>query len=251
MSTYEDALDLFRRALVTGAAIVLPVLLTVVVLSFAWGFVAGFLQPVVAVLEASPAFGNVGEAELDVLAAVVLFVVMLVVGLVVERRDAATPMAATVRQFVSAVPVVGTVYSGARKISQVVIESDTDSFQDVKLVEFPTDGVYMLAFLTAEPHDAIAESAGADLTLFLPLAPNPFMGGFLINVAEDRVIDVDVSVEEGVSSILTSGVATGESRAGDHEGVPSMAELRRRVEDRVEGEVLGPSEWSPGDREEE
>ena len=47
-------------------------------------------------------------------------------------------------------------------------------------------------------------------TLFLPLAPNPVMGGFLINVPAERVYDVDLTVEEGVRAIVTSGVASGE-----------------------------------------
>jgi uncharacterized membrane protein len=244
MSRGEDALDLFRRSLVTGAALVLPVLVTVVVLAFAWNFVAGLLQPLVAVLDASPAFSSASGTTLDVLAAALLVVVMLAVGLVAERRDGETPLAATVKQFVAAIPVVGTVYTSARQMSEVVIESDADSFQDVKLVEFPVEGVYMLAFLTAEPHEAVAEAVGADMTLFLPLAPNPVMGGFLINVAEDRVVDVDVSVEEGVSSIVTSGVATGETDGEASEGVPSMHEIRERVEEQVEGEVLDPGEWT-------
>jgi hypothetical protein len=44
-------------------------------------------------------------------------------------------------------------------------------------------------------------------TLFLPMAPNPVMGGYVIHVSEERVIDVDMTVQEGIRSIVTSGVA--------------------------------------------
>jgi hypothetical protein len=52
------------------------------------------------------------------------------------------------------------------------------------------------------------------LTLFLPLAPNPVMGGHLAHIPEDRVYDVDMTVEEGIRTIVTSGVAVSEP-AGD------------------------------------
>ena len=36
------------------------------------------------------------------------------------------------------------------------------------------------------------------------------MGGFLISVPAERVYDIDLTVEEGVRAIVTSGVASGE-----------------------------------------
>jgi hypothetical protein len=48
------------------------------------------------------------------------------------------------------------------------------------------------------------------VTLFMPMAPNPVMGGFVIHVSRDRVVDVDLTVEEGIRSIVTSGVAIGD-----------------------------------------
>jgi len=93
----------------------------------------------------------------------------------------------------------------------VMLESDTQSFRDVKLVEFPHEGAYTLGFVTTETPPELAEPAGhADmLTLFLPLAPNPVMGGHLVHMPADRVMDVDMTVEEGIRAIVTSGVAVG------------------------------------------
>jgi hypothetical protein len=62
------------------------------------------------------------------------------------------------------------------------------------------------------------------VTLFMPMAPNPVMGGFVIHVERDRVIDIDLTVEEGVRSIVTSGVAIG---SGDSGAGPLDGELER------------------------
>ena len=46
------------------------------------------------------------------------------------------------------------------------------------------------------------------MTLFVPMAPNPVTGGFLVYVPTDRVVDVDLSVDQAVQAILTSGIGT-------------------------------------------
>ncbi|MFB6305090.1 MAG: hypothetical protein ABEH47_07980, partial [Haloferacaceae archaeon] len=73
-------------------------------------------------------------------------------------------------------------------------------------------------------------------TLFLPLAPNPVMGGYVLHVEADRVVDVDLTVEEGVQSIVTSGVATGRGTRDDlPEDVLDRFERRLDAADVVAG----------------
>jgi hypothetical protein len=93
-----------------------------------------------------------------------------------------------------------------------MLESDAQNFREVKLVEFPHEGAYTLGFVTTETPEALRRPAGHEemLTLFLPLAPNPVMGGHLVHVPADRVRDVEMSVEEGVRTVVTSGVAVGD-----------------------------------------
>jgi hypothetical protein len=100
-------------------------------------------------------------------------------------------------------------------MSEVVVESDADSFQDVKLVEYPTEGSYTLAFVTADTPGTVQQAVGRKgmVTLFMPMAPNPVMGGFVIHVDRDRVFDIDITVEEGIQSIVTSGVTVGGDRS--------------------------------------
>jgi uncharacterized membrane protein len=95
------------------------------------------------------------------------------------------------------------------QLSEIIVESDTDNFQEVVLVEYPAEGSYSIAFKTAEPPEVIAQAtAGEDMiTVFMPMGPNPVMGGFVLYIAEDRVHDVDLSVEEGITSVVSFGVA--------------------------------------------
>lgn len=66
-----------------------------------------------------------------------------------------------------------------------------------ELVEFPHEGAYTLGFVTTETPVRLseAEDCTETLTPFLPLAPNPEMGGHLVRVPANKVTDVDVTVE--------------------------------------------------------
>ena len=46
-------------------------------------------------------------------------------------------------------------------MSDIVVDSDTETFQEVKLVEFPNQGSYSLALVTAETPGVIQEPPGS------------------------------------------------------------------------------------------
>jgi uncharacterized membrane protein len=129
---------------------------------------------------------------------------------------------------VMSVPGIGGVYKSFRRMSDVVMESDVSNFREVKIVEFPYDDTYVLGFVTNDSPPAVVESVeqGDLLTMFLPLAPNPFMGGHLTHVPTDRVYDVDMTVEEGVRSVITSGIAGPDDGSEDDVETPSLEDLQ-------------------------
>jgi hypothetical protein len=123
-------------------------------------------------------------------------------------------------------------------MSGLLLDSDTDSFQEVKLVEFPVEGSYAFAFLTADTPPVVEEATGHEgmVTLFVPMAPNPVMGGYVLHVSPDRVVDVDLTVEEGIQAIVTSGVATGKRSDEEFsEGMLDRFERRLDAADTVVG----------------
>jgi uncharacterized membrane protein len=83
---------------------------------------------------------------------------------------------------------------------------DSHGFKDVKLVEVPGINHHMLGFLISESPTAVEGSFDGDVaTLFVPMAPNPVMAGFVIHVEEDRLTEVDMTVEEAMSAIVSLG----------------------------------------------
>ncbi len=210
-----------RGAFLTGVSIVVPVLVTVYVLSIAVDFLFGALSPVVGVLGGLGVGGEEGVLIARALAVFFLVGAILVTGVVTRFRFGKR----AVDYFdgvVESVPGVGAVYTSFRQMGNVLLESDNNSFREVYLIEFPYDDSYVVGFQTSETLDGIEEATGEDmLTLFVPLAPNPMMGGFLTHIPEERAIDIDMTVEEGIRSIATLGIATvDEEGKADAEGAP-------------------------------
>ena len=62
------------------------------------------------------------------------------------------------------------------------------------------------------------------------------MGGYVVHVPQDRVYDVDMTVEEGIRSIVTSGVATGDTEPKEYSGqLVDFQTIRKQARDGVEG----------------
>lgn len=197
-----------RQAFVTGTALTIPLLLTVIVLGFVLNFVSQTLNPVVDIAEYLQ-LGELPDVVIEVSTILTLVVLILLVGLVAERTS---PKRITggVDAVMESIPGVSSVYNGFRQMSEVLVDGDVGSFQEVKLVEFPTRGTYSIGYLTGRPGPEVLDATGHRRmkTVFMPLAPNPVMGGFVVYLPEDRILDIDMTIEESVQTIVTSGVAT-------------------------------------------
>ncbi|WP_265111820.1 DUF502 domain-containing protein [Halosolutus halophilus] len=198
-----------KRWLVNGVAITIPLAVTLIVLSFVLNFVLNVLSPVVlAILYVWPTDPPTPVVQLTTLLS--LFGTVLLVGFVADHTSGQR-ISQNVHATIESIPGVSTLYASVRRASDLLLDDDTDQFQDVKLVEFPHENAHMLGFLTADTPASIERCLGRDdlQTIMIPLGPNPTTNGFVLHVPADRVYDVDVSVEAAVRSIATLGVAIG------------------------------------------
>jgi uncharacterized membrane protein len=201
-----------RQIMLSGVVLTVPFLVTALVLIWALNFLADALSPVVGVLVYLTPIDELGPVVPEVLAAVVVAGSIFTVGLAAQHGPDTT-IGKRLDVLMQDLPGVGSIYTGVERMSEVLLESDSDSFREVKLVEFPTDDSWSLAFLTADTPEAIEESAGEEemQTVFVPMAPNPVMGGHLLSLPADRVHDVDLTVEQGMEAVMTTGLAIDQS----------------------------------------
>lgn len=204
----KSRLDL-RRTMITGAAITIPFFITLIVLGWALDFLSNLVTPLVDLLNALGLTAGVSDALVEVASLLALLGLIFLAGLVAQRGPDQPAVGQRLDEAMGEIPGVGSIYTSVDRLSEVLLESDTESFQSVKLVEFPHDETYVLGFQTADTPTPIEAAADHDemKTIFLPLAPNPVMGGHLVHLPDERVYDVDMAVEEGMQAIMTTGAA--------------------------------------------
>ncbi|WP_256391591.1 DUF502 domain-containing protein [Natronoarchaeum rubrum] len=205
-----------QQALLSGVAITVPFFVTVLVLVWATNFVSDALSPLVELLGVFGPASELGKIVREAIAATVLIGLILVVGLAAQHGPN-TGFGKRIDAVMGELPGIGSIYTSVDRMSEVMVEGDTESFREVKMVEFPQQESFAIGFLTAESPTAIEEAAGYDRmqTLFVPMAPNPVMGGHLLNIPVERIHDVDLTVEEGMQAIVTTGMAIDENAHGE------------------------------------
>ena len=104
------------------------------------------------------------------------------------------------------IPLVRNIYSPLKKFAELVLTDQTQAFSKVLLIEYPRKGLYSLCFQTSKNLGEIATKSGKDVVcVFVPTTPNP-TSGLILMVPQEDVIELDMSVEDGLKMIISLGV---------------------------------------------
>ncbi len=106
----------------------------------------------------------------------------------------------------SRIPLVSPIYAGVKKVSETLLSDQTPAFRKVLLVEYPRQGIWSLAFMTANQLGEVQERTGKEVVcVFVPTTPNP-TSGFIIMVPKEDVVELEMTVDEAFRMIVSLGV---------------------------------------------
>jgi len=106
----------------------------------------------------------------------------------------------------SRIPLVRSVYSAVKQLTETLFSSSGQSFRKVLMIEYPRKGLWTLAFQTGTDMGEAQKKTGEDVvSVYVPTTPNPTSGFFLMIPKKD-VIELDMSVDEGLRMIISMGV---------------------------------------------
>jgi uncharacterized membrane protein len=112
---------------------------------------------------------------------------------------------------VARIPIVNSIYSSVKQVSDTMFSQKGNAFRNVVLVEFPQRGQWTMGFVVGNPGERLAAQLGSDkVTVYVPTAPNP-TSGYVIMVDPRELRDVDVSVDEAFKFHVSLGVVTPET----------------------------------------
>ncbi len=125
-------------------------------------------------------------------------------------------------------PIVRPIYRTAKQIFETLFSKSESSFRRVGLVEFPSPGMWSLIFLTHAPTPEISNRLPATehVSAFMPCTPNPTTGFFFYVPARD-VIDLDITVEQAMTLIMSAGMVQPGSDAPAQDRLAALAETAR------------------------
>lgn len=104
------------------------------------------------------------------------------------------------------IPFVSAIYKSVKQVSDTLLSSDGNSFRKVLLVRYPHPQAWSLAFQTSEAEGEVASHMdGEYVGVFIPTTPSP-VNGFYFYVRKADTIELDISVDVALKSIISMGV---------------------------------------------
>ena len=111
------------------------------------------------------------------------------------------------------IPVVKTIYSSVKQVSDTLLSGTGHAFRKVLLVRYPHPEAWSLAFQSNVPDEVARVLPDEYVAVFIPTAPSP-VNGFYFFVKKSEVIELNVSVDRALKYIVSMGVASGEAHPG-------------------------------------
>jgi uncharacterized membrane protein len=198
----------FKKYLLTGLMVWLPLAITIGVLMWSVGVLngvfGGFLAGVEAVTPDSFAPFLERLRHIPGLGVILVVSVLFFTGALVSNVAGRWVVNQWDRLFAS-VPIVKSIYNSVKKVSDTLFSSNGNAFRTAMLVQYPRPGAWTIAFQTGVPSGEVASHLGADMvSVYVPTTPNPTSGFFLMLPRAD-VIELDMSVDQALTYVISMG----------------------------------------------
>jgi uncharacterized membrane protein len=203
----------WRSSFFTGLAVVLPGFVTLAIVKWLFGTVSSFTDILLFFLPATVTHENDGLGPVhwywSLLAIIMAAAIVTFIG-VLARNYIGRRLIDLADTLMLRVPLLNKIYGTIKQVDQAFTSGKKSSFQTVVLVEYPREGIYSVGFITSEQAVEVEEKTNKKcVCIFIPTTPIP-TGGFLIIVPEEKVIKLDMSVEDGFKYIISIGAISQE-----------------------------------------
>ena len=203
-----------RDSFISGLLVLLPLGLTAYVLWLLYRLLRGALGPNTPFAQfLTRTFGRyIPGTEV-----VITVLVVVVIG-VAARNWLGRRLLAYLEKLVLSLPGVRKLYWASRELSRALLGRNLIKGGRGRLVlmEYPSEGYYVMGVLTNEDVRSFGEVFEEPcVSVYVPTAPNP-LSGWVFFVPKERVIPVDMTVDEGLTLVLSGGVVAPEGTSPHH-----------------------------------
>jgi uncharacterized membrane protein len=188
-----------KSVFLNGLLTLLPVTLTFLLFRATFSLVKGWLSPIQAL---NPAYlKNIPHVEF---ALILLFIFL--VGLILKLFLLDKLVHALEEGIILRLPLIRPVYTGIKQLAQALTSQDPQSMNKVVILEFPSQGIYSLGFLTGKFPKEISPTQDKDyFSIYVPTTPNPTTGFFVI-LEEKKFKTTELTRQEAMTIIISGGI---------------------------------------------
>jgi len=193
-----------RGSFLTGLVVIAPVGLTIWLIWSVVGWIDGVVLPLVPHTMRPEQYIGINLRGVGV----IIFLMFTIIVGWVAKGIIGRSLIGFAEGLVDRMPVVRSVYSGIKQISETVFAQTERSFEKACLVQYPRRGIWAVGFISTVAKGEVSERAetGGDLiSVFVPTTPNPTSGFLLFFPAED-VIELDMTVEDAAKLVISAGL---------------------------------------------
>ena len=180
-----------KRHLIAGVLAIVPIALTFWILRFLFRFLDSFTAPILK---------NIG-IEIPGLGIILTLLFIFILGLFITNVLGKTIFNWGER-ILTKLPLVNTIYNAVKQITNAFSGKSMKNFKQVIFIQYPRKGLWTMCFVTNQSKN---ESGDEFYHVFVPTTPNPTSGVFIVIPQKDAV-HPDISVEEGLKSIISGGI---------------------------------------------
>ncbi len=198
---------MFKKYLITGLLIWLPLAITIwvirLIVTTMDGVFPAWMIPDVIERQHIPGFGLI-------MAALLVFITGVLAANFIGER-----LVQWWELLLNRIPIVRSIYSSVKQVSDTILSPNGQAFRKAVLVEYPRKGAWTIAFLTGVPGPGVAEHLPGDhVSVYVPTTPNPTSGFFLM-LPKAEVYELEMSVDAALKYVVSMGVvAPGAPGAG-------------------------------------
>ncbi len=203
-----------RASFLTGLVVIAPVGLTIWLIWTVVGWIDGFVLPLVPNNWQPDRliqnwFGLPPEVQINVRGiGVIIFLFFTILIGWMAKGFIGRSLIRFAESLVERTPVVRSIYSGIKQISETVFAQSERSFEKACLIQYPRKGIWAIGFISTMAKGEVsdrAETNGPLMSIFVPTTPNP-TSGFLLFFPKEDVIELDMSIEDAAKLVISAGL---------------------------------------------
>ena len=190
-----------RKWLFTGLLVIVPGAITISVLNW----IVGLLDQTLLILPAAWLPDQLLGFHIPGFGVVLTLLILLAVG-ATASNFAGRKLVQWGDALVSRIPVVRSIYSSVKQVSDTLFSESGNAFRTAVLVQWPREGVWTVAFVTGAPSGEVAAYLRDEfVSVYVPTTPNP-TGGYFVMVRKSDCVELEMSVDAALRYIVSMGV---------------------------------------------